>query len=392
VYEGVNLSFVVQASDPDGQALTYSATGLPLGASFNGGSHVFSWTPSYLQAGSYDVTFRATDTMAAFDEETVHITVKDRAPGSNTPPVLDFISDKSVAPGSTLSFTVSATDDQNDALAFSTGALPTGAGFDPNTPRFEWTPGNADEGSYVVKFRVQDSSDAADSQSVRITVSQGAPPLPTSCTPDTTVTDGTIGVNVQGLQTVQNEHSFVVSSNVQAIEGFLSWTGAPAIDLDLYLVDEQGNIVASGATATSEPEHLLYLSPSPGTYRWRVASFDNPNPNQAYEVTGIRCSAEPVAVVSGAHRLMLAQSAPNPFTRSCTIGFSTPVAGPASLRIYNVAGRLVRTLVSGALEAGAHQRVWDGRDESGSLVGSGVYFYRLTTVSGERSQRAVFVR
>jgi len=41
------------------------------------------------------------------------------------------------------------------------------------------------------------------------------------------VTDGTIGVNVQGLQTVQNEHSFVVSSNVQAIEGFLSWTGAP---------------------------------------------------------------------------------------------------------------------------------------------------------------------
>src|SRR5262249_55370277 len=124
-----------------------------------------------------------------------------------------------------------------------------------------------------------------------------------------------------------------------------------------------------------------------------VASFDNPNPNLAYEVTGIRCTAEPVAVnVGGAHRLMLAQSAPNPFTRSCTIGFSTPVTGPANLRIYNVAGRLVRTLVSGVLEAGAHQRVWDGRDESGALVGSGVYFYRLMTVSGERSQRAVFVR
>src|SRR5204863_654335 len=131
---------------------------------------------------------------------------------------------------------------------------------------------------------------------------------------------------------------------------FLSWTGAPAIDLDLYLVDEQVNIVASGATATSEPEHLLYLSPSPGTYRWRMSSFDSPNPNQEYEVTGIRCSAEPVAVdVSGAHRLMLAQRAPNPFTRSCTIGFSTPTTGPASLRIYNVAGRLVRTLVSGPL-------------------------------------------
>jgi flagellar hook assembly protein FlgD len=62
------------------------------------------------------------------------------------------------------------------------------------------------------------------------------------------------------------------------------------------------------------------------------------------------------------------------------------------LRIYNVAGRLVRTLVSGELAAGAYQRVWDGRDESGSLVGSGVYFYRLATVAGTRAQRAVFVR
>src|SRR5262249_42400870 len=290
VYEGVALSFAVQASDPDGQALTYSATGLPLGASFNAGTHVFSWTPSYLQAASYDVTFRATDTMAAFDEETVHITVRDRTPGSNTPPVLDFVSDKSRAPGATLSFALSATDDQNDALTFSSGPLPSGAGFDPNTARFEWTPFNADEGSYVATFRVEDSSGAADSQSVRITVSKGAPPLPTSCTPDTTLTDGTIGVNVQGLQAVQNEHSFVVSSHTQAIEGTLSWTGAPAVDLDLYLVDEQGNVVASGATSTSEPEHLLYLSPSPGTYRWRVASFDNPNPNLAYEVTGIRCT------------------------------------------------------------------------------------------------------
>jgi len=393
LYEGVPLNFTVSASDPDGQALTYSATGLPLGASFDAGAHAFSWTPSYVQAGTYDVTFRATDTMAAFDEETVHITVKDRAPGSNTPPVLDFISDKAVAPGSTLSFTISATDDEDGPLAYSTGPVPSGSGFDPNQARFEWTPFNADQGSYVVKFRVEDSAGAADSQLVRITVSEGAPPLPTTCTPDTTITDGTIGVNVQGVNVVQDEHSFVVSSNTQAIEGYLSWTGAPAVDLDLYLIDEQGNVVASGATATSDPEHLIYVAPAAGTYRWRVASFDNPNPSQAYEVTGIRCTAEPVAVGNaGAPRLSLAQAAPNPFSRSCTIGFATPVRGPASLRIYNVAGRLVRTLVSGELAAGAYQRVWDGRDESGSLVGSGVYFYRLTTVSGTRAQRAVFVR
>jgi hypothetical protein len=76
-------------------------------------------------------------------------------------------------------------------------------------------------------------------------------------------------------------------------------------------------------------------------------------------------------------RLALHQCRPNPFNPRTEIRFETPSAGRATLRIYDVAGRLVRTLVNEDLEPGSHQRVWDGTDQRGGRVGSGVYLYRL---------------
>jgi len=73
----------------------------------------------------------------------------------------------------------------------------------------------------------------------------------------------------------------------------------------------------------------------------------------------------------------LLQNYPNPFNPSTTIGFSVPQSGPALLEIYDVTGRHVRTLISGQVAAGHHTVQWDGKDERGSSVGSGVYFYRL---------------
>ena len=59
VNEASVLSFGVSATDADGESLTYSATGLPTGATFAG--QTFTWTPTYDQAGSYTVTFTASD-------------------------------------------------------------------------------------------------------------------------------------------------------------------------------------------------------------------------------------------------------------------------------------------------------------------------------------------
>src|SRR6185369_7067600 len=61
VDENRALSFGVSATDPDGDALTYSASGLPAGASFDAATQQFSWTPDYTQSGTYTVTFTASD-------------------------------------------------------------------------------------------------------------------------------------------------------------------------------------------------------------------------------------------------------------------------------------------------------------------------------------------
>lgn len=65
---------------------------------------------------------------------------------------------------------------------------------------------------------------------------------------------------------------------------------------------------------------------------------------------------------------------PNPFNPSTSIELSAPRAGNATLSIYNLAGQKVRDLTSGAMSAGVHTVVWDGRDGNGGQVSSGVYF------------------
>jgi len=75
VQEGSALTFAISATDADNDVLTYSATGLPSGASFNAATKTFSWTPGTGTAGSYSVTFRVQDTQAESDSETVVITV-----------------------------------------------------------------------------------------------------------------------------------------------------------------------------------------------------------------------------------------------------------------------------------------------------------------------------
>jgi flagellar hook assembly protein FlgD len=69
-----------------------------------------------------------------------------------------------------------------------------------------------------------------------------------------------------------------------------------------------------------------------------------------------------------------------------------PEAGHVALAIYDVNGRPVRTLVNGALDAGSHEVVWDGRDSAGRNVASGVYVYRLVANDGTITRRMVLLR
>lgn len=77
------------------------------------------------------------------------------------------------------------------------------------------------------------------------------------------------------------------------------------------------------------------------------------------------------------HALAL-MAIPNPFNPLTTLRFDLPVGGRVHLEVYDVAGRLVRTLLDADLPAGNHQAVWDGKDASGRGMPSGSYFARLS--------------
>jgi hypothetical protein len=73
----------------------------------------------------------------------------------------------------------------------------------------------------------------------------------------------------------------------------------------------------------------------------------------------------------------LAQNYPNPFNSATVIGFSLPEATDVELAVYNLAGQRVATLAQGNRAAGSYQLTWDGRDDAGRALASGVYVYRL---------------
>ncbi|MBC7188559.1 MAG: T9SS type A sorting domain-containing protein [Calditrichaeota bacterium] len=82
-------------------------------------------------------------------------------------------------------------------------------------------------------------------------------------------------------------------------------------------------------------------------------------------------------VVAVPEKVSLAQNYPNPFNPATWIRFEVKEAGSVSLKIFNIKGQLVRTLVQGHLEVGRHEVRWDATDDLGNRVPSGIYVYTL---------------
>ncbi|UCF04092.1 MAG: T9SS type A sorting domain-containing protein [bacterium] len=106
--------------------------------------------------------------------------------------------------------------------------------------------------------------------------------------------------------------------------------------------------------------------------------------HQSYVATGVMPEVP--------EAFFLAQNFPNPFNPQTVIRFGLAEPGHVSLRVYDIAGRLVRVLVDEDREAGAHDEIWNGFGSNGRAVASGIYFYKLEAGTFIRTKKMVLMK
>lgn len=89
---------------------------------------------------------------------------------------------------------------------------------------------------------------------------------------------------------------------------------------------------------------------------------------------------------------MLSQNYPNPFNPSTTIRYEIPKSSKVVIKVYNMLGQEVRTLVNGNKDRGRYEIVWDGRNQFGNQISSGVYLYRLEAGKVVKTKKMLFIK
>jgi agmatine/peptidylarginine deiminase len=145
-----------------------------------------------------------------------------------------------------------------------------------------------------------------------------------------------------------------------------------------------GVIPAPAAAATCD--YYLAVSDASG----RTEGMPRTQPAAFYTFTH-QPQVSPAMSLPGAGAALHANY-PNPFNPATTFSFELKYPGPALLTVIDARGRLVRTLVRGEQTAGTHEVVWDGRDDGGRQVASGVYYYRLQAAGLQYTRAATLIK
>jgi len=135
--------------------------------------------------------------------------------------------------------------------------------------------------------------------------------------------------------------------------------------------------------ATSQNGELIRLG-----IRTEGIYFDNIGLYFIYTISGVEAvTGVPVSAHAAINKVY-----PNPFNPSTTVEFSVPKAGPGTVRIFDLQGRKVATLVNEALSAGVYRVRWNGKSDEGRDLSSGVYFARVEFARSRASARLLLVK
>lgn len=196
---GQAYSFTPTASDPDGNALSFTIVNRPSWASFSATTGRLSGTPSVTQAGSYpNIQISVSDGMVTRSLPSFQIEVE----AANRPPVISGLPATSTVEGQAYSFIPTASDPDGDTLTFAVTNRPSWAAFSTATGRLSGTPGAGTVGNYPnIQIRVSDGALQASLPAFSIEVQQSADGSATlSWTPPTTRIDGSPLTNLAGFR------------------------------------------------------------------------------------------------------------------------------------------------------------------------------------------------
>ena len=384
----VAINFSAVGTDDDDQVndvVSYSVSpALPPGATFNTNSGAFSWTPSPSDVGTYTLTFCASDSRLE-DCETIDITVT----ADNAPPVAEAGGPYIAGPGQAIQFNGSASSDPDgDVLtyAWDFGDGQSGSGATP-------THAYALINNYLATLTVTDDGgptnagphlSAQDVASVQIIAS-----LPATLAAKLTgsamrISGGSnqqIGMELTARPVGDIDASTMKLSTTYPGAGSVSEISPLAKGAVVGDIDKDN--VADLDVVFSRADLALLLGNVPNnTIVTLVMTAKTTAAAGNLPIQGSMA----VRIKSGGPSAVSAFASPNPFNPATSVKFTLRKGGPVSVRIYSLDGRLVKTLVEGTATAGSHEVPWDGRDNGGNAVRSGMYFVK--TASG--SESAVF--
>jgi hypothetical protein len=227
-------SYDVNATDPNGDLLTYSLVTAPAGMTISPATGLISWTPGAGQVGPNSVTARVQDPGGLFADQSFTVTVNP----ANAPPAITSTPVTSAVVGLPYSYDVNATDPNGDTLAYSLVAAPAGMTINSTTGLINWTPTAAQAGPNNVTARAQDPGGLFADQSFTVTVTQ----------PDT--------IAVTKAQ-------FTLSTNTWLVEGTSLPAPAQPRTVTVYLGPTVGGTFVGTTTVAADGKWIFIQPNSP---------------------------------------------------------------------------------------------------------------------------------